>query len=84
MLDTLPLVVDLNEKLVRAPCTKVGEHNLIAACNSLSCPHLSCLNCPKTIKSCGLLILLYSSNFRSIGTYATHHIHQEELDRNKL
>ena len=55
MLDTLPLVVDLNEKLVRAPCTKVGEHNLIAACNSLSCPHFSCLNSPKIIKSYGLL-----------------------------
>ena len=47
---------DLNEKLVRAPCTKVGEHNLIAACNSLSCPHFSYLNSPKIIKSCGLLM----------------------------
>ena len=56
MLDTLPLVVNLNEKLVCAPCTKVGEHNLIAACHSLSCPHFSCLNSPKIIKSWGLLI----------------------------
>ena len=55
-LDTLPLVVDLNEKLVWAPCTKVGEHNLIVACNSLSCPHFSSLNSPKIVTSCGLLI----------------------------
>ena len=66
MLDTLPLVVDLNEKLVRAPCTKVGEHNLIAACNSLSCPTLAALIVLKLLKVVDYLLLLYSYNFRSM------------------
>ena len=38
------------------PNWKVVEHNLIAACNSLSCPHLMGLNSRTISKSCGLLI----------------------------